>query len=163
MIGHRNHDGFKTALLLVLIIFLLLVGLLVPLAQFLLLPLLLLFVLLLLLLDALGKDRTFAIACAAPPWKSRRQPLITSIWVFPKIRHTFLGVGVRDIVSWGLYWGHLILGNYHIPFSMISKLWASEIRGPFLPVHGGHLFLKTPKCPKLKPETHWTPRNLELS
>ena len=35
---------------------------------------------------------------------------------FPKIRGTFLGVPIiRTIVFWGLYWGSLILGNYHIP------------------------------------------------
>ena len=34
-----------------------------------------------------------------------------SIWGFPKIRGTLLGV---PIVFWGLYWGPLNLGNYHI-------------------------------------------------
>ena len=34
---------------------------------------------------------------------------------FPKIRGTFLGVPIiRTIVFWGLYWGPLILGNYHV-------------------------------------------------
>ena len=34
---------------------------------------------------------------------------------FPKIRGTLLGVPiVRIIVHWGLYWGPLILENYHI-------------------------------------------------
>ena len=34
---------------------------------------------------------------------------------FPKIRGTFLGFPItRTIVFWGLYWGPLILGNYHI-------------------------------------------------
>ena len=38
-----------------------------------------------------------------------------NIWGFPKIRGTFLGVPIiRTIVYWGLYWGTLILGNYHI-------------------------------------------------
>ena len=33
----------------------------------------------------------------------------------PKIRDTILGVPIiRIIVFWGLYWGSLILGNYHI-------------------------------------------------
>ena len=37
-----------------------------------------------------------------------------SIWGFPKIRGTLLGVPiVRIIVFRGLYWGSLILGNYH--------------------------------------------------
>ena len=36
-------------------------------------------------------------------------------WEFPKIRGTFLGVPIiRTIVFWGLYWGPLILGNYHM-------------------------------------------------
>ena len=41
-----------------------------------------------------------------------------AIWGFPKIRGTILGVPIiRTIVFWGLYWGPLILGNYHIdPF-----------------------------------------------
>ena len=37
------------------------------------------------------------------------------IWGFPKIRGTFLGVPrIRTIVYWGLYWGPLILGNFHM-------------------------------------------------
>ena len=37
------------------------------------------------------------------------------IWGFPKIRCTFLGVPIiRTIVFWGLYWGPLILGTYHL-------------------------------------------------
>ena len=37
------------------------------------------------------------------------------IWGFPKIRGTFLGVPIiRTIVFWSLYWGTLILGNYHL-------------------------------------------------
>ena len=37
------------------------------------------------------------------------------IWGFPKIRGTILGVPIiRTIVFWGLYWGPLILGNYHM-------------------------------------------------
>ena len=34
---------------------------------------------------------------------------------FPKIRSTLLGVPIiRTIVYWGLHWGPLILGNYHM-------------------------------------------------
>ena len=34
---------------------------------------------------------------------------------FPKLGVPFLGVPIiRTIVFWGLYWGPLILGNYHI-------------------------------------------------
>ena len=36
------------------------------------------------------------------------------IRVFPKIRGTFLRASIiRIFVFWGLYWGPLILGNYH--------------------------------------------------
>ena len=34
---------------------------------------------------------------------------------FPKIEDTILGVPIiRTIVFWGVHWGSLILGNYHI-------------------------------------------------
>ena len=37
------------------------------------------------------------------------------IWRFPKIRGTLLGIPIiRNILFWGLYWGPLISGNYHI-------------------------------------------------
>ena len=37
------------------------------------------------------------------------------IWGFPKRRGTILGVPIiRTIVFRGLYWGLLILGNYHL-------------------------------------------------
>ena len=40
---------------------------------------------------------------------------IEDVWGFPKIRGTFMGVPIiRTTVYWGLYWGPLILGNYHI-------------------------------------------------
>ena len=36
------------------------------------------------------------------------------MWVVPKIRGTFLGAPpIRTMVFGGLYWGPLILGNYH--------------------------------------------------
>ena len=36
------------------------------------------------------------------------------IWRFPKLGVLFWGVPIlRIIVFWGLYWGPLILGNYH--------------------------------------------------
>ena len=45
-------------------------------------------------------------------------PFLRLIWGFPKIRGTFLGVPIiRTIVFWGLHWGPLILGNYHIDSS----------------------------------------------
>ena len=41
------------------------------------------------------------------------------IWKFPKIRGTFLGVPIiKTILFGGLYWGPLILGNYHIFFEV---------------------------------------------
>ena len=47
--------------------------------------------------------------------------LESPMWGFPKIRGTFLGVPIiRTIVFWGLYWGPLILGNYHV--------WVARIR-----------------------------------
>ena len=37
------------------------------------------------------------------------------MWWFPKIRGTILGVPTkRTVVFWGLYWGSLVLGNYHV-------------------------------------------------
>ena len=37
------------------------------------------------------------------------------VWEFPKKLCTCLGVPmIRTLVFWGLYWGPLILGNYHI-------------------------------------------------
>ena len=47
------------------------------------------------------------------------KPLINAIWGFPKIRCTLLGVPIiRTIVFWGLYWGPLILGNYHMSLQL---------------------------------------------
>ena len=44
-----------------------------------------------------------------------REVKLKTTWEFPKIRGTFLGVPIlRIIVYWGLYWGTLILGKYHI-------------------------------------------------
>ena len=37
------------------------------------------------------------------------------MWLFPKIRGTFLGVPtIRTKVFWGLRWGPSIYGNYHV-------------------------------------------------
>ena len=47
--------------------------------------------------------------------------LCRSIWGFPKIRGTFWGVPIiRIILYWGLFWGPLILGNYHFVFATAS-------------------------------------------
>ena len=49
-------------------------------------------------------------------YNTRGTTLVFYMWGFPKIRGTILGVLIiRTIVFWGLYWGPLILGNYHIP------------------------------------------------
>ena len=52
------------------------------------------------------------------------------IWEFPRLRGTILGVPIkRTIVFWGLYWGPLILGNYHITeFGTSLVFWAFEFR-----------------------------------
>ena len=52
--------------------------------------------------------------------KASRKPdlprICDFIWEFPEIRGTILGVPIiRTIIFCGLYWGPLILGNYHIP------------------------------------------------
>ena len=61
--------------------------------------------------------------------------LVCRIWGFPKIRGTFLGVPiVRIIIFLDLYWGPLVLGNYHL---------------------GGFCTLRTPK---LKPQTTLNPK-----
>ena len=47
-----------------------------------------------------------------------------TIWGFPKIGGTFLGVpAIRTIVFWGLYWGPLILGNYHMSRDCRTRFW----------------------------------------
>ena len=44
------------------------------------------------------------------------------MWEFPKIRGTILGVPIiRTIVFWGLYWGTLIWGNYHVGLIRIKS------------------------------------------
>ena len=43
------------------------------------------------------------------------------MWGFPKIRGTILGVPIiRTIVYWGLHWGTLILGNFHVNMKLLS-------------------------------------------
>ena len=52
------------------------------------------------------------------------------MWGFPKIRGTLLGVPViRIIVFWGLYWGSLILGNYHVRLGLLNPAALLEIEG----------------------------------
>ena len=54
---------------------------------------------------------------------------LLSIWGFPKIRGTLLGVPtIRTIVFLGLYWGPPILGNYHMGIR-VQELWLSPING----------------------------------
>ena len=43
---------------------------------------------------------------------------------FPKLGVPLLGVPIiRIIVSWGLYWGPLILGNYHLGAHVLQQLY----------------------------------------
>ena len=45
----------------------------------------------------------------------------------PKIRGTILGVPiVRNMTFWALYWGVLILGNYHVTSAMAGLVAAQE-------------------------------------
>ena len=49
--------------------------------------------------------------------------MFASIWVFPKIRGTFLGVPIiRIVIYLGLYWGPLILGNYHLSIHYLENM-----------------------------------------
>ena len=58
-----------------------------------------------------GAVRGFRVSCST----------LRNMWVAPKIRDTFLEVPIiRTIVFWSLYWGPLILGNYHV------ALWKYE-------------------------------------
>ena len=46
------------------------------------------------------------------------------IWEFPKIGGTLLGVPIKGIlVLWGLHWGPLISGNYHIEHRKGIQEW----------------------------------------
>ena len=51
------------------------------------------------------------------------------MWGFPRIRGTILKVPiVRTRIFWGLRWGPLILGNYHVDSSRTQgRLTASSI------------------------------------
>ena len=45
---------------------------------------------------------------------------------------TFLGVPIiRTIVFWGLYWGPLILGNYHMETAQITSSYSAPMREGF--------------------------------
>ena len=63
----------------------------------------------------------------------RQDSQASDIWGFPKIRGTatLLGVPIISILVYlGLYWGPLILGNYHMGFPRIrSAFWGVLIRG----------------------------------
>ena len=60
-------------------------------------------------------------------WSSWRDRHKHTIWEFPKIRGTLLGVPIiRIIVYWGLYWGPLILGNYHILEPILTSMHFSR-------------------------------------
>ena len=55
------------------------------------------------------------------------------IWGFPKIRGSMLGVPIiRTIVYWGLYWGPLVLGNYHLHQAKLSQATVKTFYSTFL-------------------------------
>ena len=52
---------------------------------------------------------------------------------FPEIRGTILGVPIiRIIVYWGLCWGPLILGNYHVGSRDYDKKTEDEVEPELL-------------------------------
>ena len=79
---------------------------------------------------ALARSQAYYRKCTAVQVHGREEHLLPlhvaaghstefplTIGGFPKIMGTILGVPIiRIIVFWGLYWGPLILGNYHRPF-----------------------------------------------
>ena len=76
-----------------------------------------------------------------------------TIWGFPKILGTLLGVPViRTIVFWGLYWGPLILGNYHL--GLYGRKVGALVRvqkpsGTPCKPHGGQTYKGRPTQPTL--------------
>ena len=57
-----------------------------------------------------GAEISTDVKVPAKPWC-----VIMPYGGFPKLGVPFLGIPIiRTIVFWGLYWGPLILGNYHI-------------------------------------------------
>ena len=55
-----------------------------------------------------------------------------TIWGFPKIRGTILGVPMRrTIIFWGPYWGPLNLGTYHIPKKLQHSQWEYSVFAAF--------------------------------
>ena len=65
---------------------------------------------------------------------------------FPKIRSTFLGVPIiRTIIFWGIYWGPLILGNYHEASS--SKRHDAQATHGALSIFGANTHFQTSSCP----------------
>ena len=72
---------------------------------------------------ASGHSQASSIATADKLQTSKSRGTVPNRrWGFPKIRGTILGVPIiRIIVFWGLYWGLLILGNYHISISVNSE------------------------------------------
>ena len=52
------------------------------------------------------------------------------IWGFPKMQGTFLGVPrIRTIAFWGLHCGSLILGNYHLGFTVEFRAYCTTGAG----------------------------------
>ena len=67
-----------------------------------------------------------AAAARNSGFNPRTARIAYEIWGFPTIRGTFLGVPIiRTIAYRGLYWGPLILGNYHLgPFHTFNDWFA---------------------------------------
>ena len=61
--------------------------------------------------------------------------ILTSCWGFPKIRGTSLGVPIiMTIISWCLYWGPPILGNYLLgraTFTFAAALASLRVQARF--------------------------------
>ena len=65
--------------------------------------------------EILKKARNDFLLCAFQASRQESDTALWSVWEFPKIRATFLGVLItRTIAFWGLYWVP-IQGKYH-PF-----------------------------------------------
>ena len=62
-------------------------------------------------------------------------------WGFPKIKGTILRVPVIwTIVFWGLFWGPLILGNYHLDVDSGFGFWGLAFRVHGVPIAGIMVF-----------------------
>ena len=64
---------------------------------------------------------------------------------FPKLGVPFLGVPIiRILIFWGLYWGPLILGNYHIGIKGLYKGYIGIMENRMEATIFGYIGIKTP-------------------